>query len=58
MKTETLDTLGQVMEKMETHGGPVVLNYRFLREFTKGVDPSTTFWTISAINHFRMNDGS
>ena len=36
--------------------GPVVLNYRFLREFTKGLDPSSTYWTVSAINHFRLND--
>ena len=42
--------------KNESQGGPVVLNYRFLREFTKGIDPSTTNWTISAINHFRLND--
>ena len=38
------------------NGGPTVLNYRFLREFTKGVDPSTTNWSISAINHFKIND--
>ena len=43
-------------EVINSGGGPVVLNYRFLREFTKGLDPSTTQWTISAVNHFRMND--
>ena len=37
-------------------GGPVVLNYRFLREFTKGLDPSSTHWTVSAINHYRLHD--
>ena len=38
------------------NGGPTVLNYRFLREFTKGIDPSTTNWSISAINHFKINE--
>ena len=37
-------------------GGPVVLNYRFLREFTKGLDPSSTHWTVSAVNHYRLHD--
>ena len=46
----------KLQEIVESIGGPVVLNYRFLREFTKGVDPSSTHWSISAINHFRMND--
>ena len=37
-------------------GGPVVLNYRFLREFTKGLDPSSTHWTVSAVNHYRLHE--
>ena len=32
--------------------GPVILNYRFLRRYTKGSDPSD--WTVSAINHFSI----
>ena len=46
----------QLQETIESNGGPVVLNYRFLREFTKGIDPSTTHWSISAINHFKLNE--
>ena len=43
-------------EIFTSEGGPVVLNYRFLREFTKGLDPSSTHWTVSAINHYRLHD--
>jgi len=50
------ESVKQIKETVESGGGPVVLNYRFLREFSKGVDPSTTHWSISAINHFRMNE--
>lgn len=30
-----------------------ILNYRFIREFTKGVQDE---WTINAINHFKPSD--
>ena len=50
------ESVKRIKETVESGGGPVVLNYRFLREFSKGVDPSTTHWSISAINHFRMNE--
>ena len=50
------ESVKQIKETVESGGGPVVLNYRFLREFSKGVDPSTTHWSISSINHFRMNE--
>ena len=50
------ESVKQIKETVESGGGPVVLNYRFLREFSKGVHPSTTHWSISAINHFRMNE--
>ena len=46
----------KLQDLVESNGGPMVLNYRFLREFTKGVDPSSTHWSISAVNHFRIND--
>lgn len=29
-----------------------VLNYRFIREFTKGVSPD---WTINMLNHYKGN---
>ena len=50
------ESVKQIQETVESNGGPVVLNYRFLREFTKGIDPSTTHWSISAINHFKLNE--
>jgi len=50
------ESVKRIQETVESGGGPVVLNYRFLREFSKGVDPSTTNWSISAVNHFRMNE--
>lgn len=34
------------------HGvGPIILNYRFIRDYTSGVEDS---WTINAINHFPL----
>jgi len=50
------ESVKHIQETIESNGGPVVLNYRFLREFTKGIDPSTTHWSISAINHFKLNE--
>ena len=50
------ESVKQLQETIESNGGPVVINYRFLREFTKGIDPSTTHWSISAINHFKLNE--
>ena len=43
-------------EIFSSDGGPVVLNYRFLREFTKGLDPSSSHWTVSAVNHYRLHE--
>ena len=37
-----------VMER----GGPLVLNFRFIKDFTKGVEDS---WTINALNYFYAN---
>ena len=48
----------KMQDLVESNGGPMILNYRFLREFTKGVDPSSTSWSISAINHFKLNDNN
>lgn len=30
-----------------------ILNYRFIKEVTKGVDDD---WTVNLINHIRLND--
>ena len=33
----------------------VILNYRFIREFTKGVQGQ---WIVNLVNHFRLPDES
>ena len=39
----------ELKKKMDEFGGPRILNYRFIKEFTKGVEDS---WSINALNHF------
>ena len=39
--------------KMDDLGGPQILNYRFIKEFTKGVEDS---WSINALNHFFLQN--
>ena len=39
----------EVKKFMDQHGGPMVLNYRFIKDFTKGVEDT---WSINALNHF------
>ena len=49
-----LQDQGYVMSNMPEYRDRVyILNYRFIREFTKGVQDE---WTINAINHFRPSD--
>ena len=53
---ETVEQCGsplEVKKYMDANGGPQILNYRFIRDFTKGVDDS---WTINALNHFMLLD--
>ncbi len=42
-----------VKDKLDKAGGPVIVNYRFIRDFTKGVEDD---WTISALNHFILEE--
>ena len=42
-----------VKRYMDERGGPQILNYRFIREFTKGVEDD---WTINALNHWLIMD--
>lgn len=37
----------------ELKGSIFVLNYRFIREYTEGVNDA---WTINAINHLKADD--
>ena len=54
---EIMDQCGgdprKIKQVLNEKGGPIILNYRFIREYTKGVEDS---WTINAVNHFRLND--
>jgi len=43
----------KIKQFMEEQGGPTVLNYRFIRDYTKGVEDS---WTLNALNHFKLLD--
>jgi len=43
----------EVKKYMDQHGGPQILNYRFIRDYTKGVEDS---WTINALNHYMLLD--
>ena len=39
----------EIKNHMDQEGGPRILNYRFIKDFTKGVEDS---WSINALNHF------
>ena len=43
----------EVKKFMDERGGPQILNYRFIRDYTKGVEDS---WTINALNHYMLLD--
>ena len=47
---ESLEKMQEVLDKT---GGSTILNYRFIREYTKGVEDS---WTVNAVNHFKLMD--
>ena len=39
----------EIKNYMDKQGGPMILNYRFIKDFTKGVEDT---WSINALNHF------
>lgn len=43
----------KLQEVLDETGGSIILNYRFIREYTKGVEDS---WTVNAVNHFKLMD--
>ena len=47
---ETFDKMKEVLDET---GGSTILNYRFIREYTKGVEDT---WTVNAVNHFKLMD--
>jgi len=44
----------EILAEFESKGGAIILNYRFIKEFTPGIGNSS--WSINAINHFRANE--
>ncbi len=51
VKSSTSPT--ELKNMVEAAGGPIVVNYRFIREYTKGVEDS---WTLNALNHFYLKE--
>ena len=45
---EELSELGDFKRALEEQGGPIIVNYRFRREFTKGVEDQ---WMVNVVNH-------
>lgn len=43
----------EVKKHMDARGGPMVLNYRFIKDFTRDVEDT---WQINALNHFFINN--
>eukprot|EP00092_Neocalanus_flemingeri_P011678 GFUD01012588.1.p1 GENE.GFUD01012588.1~~GFUD01012588.1.p1 ORF type:complete len:228 (+),score=50.49 GFUD01012588.1:32-715(+) len=43
----------EVKRFMDENGGPQILNYRFIKDFTKDIEDS---WTINALNHYMILD--
>ena len=41
----------KIKRHLEECGGPMIMNYRFIRDYTKGVEDA---WTINAVNHFKF----
>ncbi len=50
---DTITSISDGVSKIKAGGGPIVVNYRFIREFTKGVEDQ---WTINALNHFYLEE--
>lgn len=47
------ESFEKLQEVLDQTGGTTILNYRFIREYTKGVEDS---WTVNAVNHFKLMD--
>lgn len=53
----SIDDIQGVKHAMDLHkrSEPMFLNYRFLRRYTRGQDPDSNGWIVSAVNHFNVN---
>ena len=51
--TRPNESLARMREVLDETGGSTILNYRFIREYTKGVEDT---WTVNAVNHFKLMD--
>jgi hypothetical protein len=43
----------EMKAEIDKKGGPIVSNYRFIRDMTKGVEDQ---WTVNMVNHFLMTE--
>jgi len=50
---ERFKNYAEIKAEIDNRGGPVVSNYRFIRDMTKGVDDQ---WTINVVNHFLLQE--
>ena len=51
--TRDVDSPMDIKRKLDERGGPIILNYRLIKDFTKGrADRSD--WKLTAANHFYL----
>jgi len=43
----------RIKDELAKHMGPTILNFRFIRNYSKGVEDS---WTINALNYYKLYD--
>jgi len=43
----------EIKAEIDNRGGPIVSNYRFIRDMTKGVEDQ---WTVNVVNHFLLQE--
>jgi len=44
----------RIKDVLEENGGPTILNFRFIRGYTKGKEEDS--WTINALNYYKLYD--
>jgi len=47
--------IGDIKGEIDNRGGPIVSNYRFIRDMTKGVEDQ---WTVNVVNHFLLQEAT
>jgi len=52
---ERYKNYAEIKAEIDNRGGPIVSNYRFIRDMTKGVEDQ---WTVNVVNHFLLQEVS